>query len=98
MKIRDILNAAADVIETRGWCQSSYRVGRRVCASRAIMVVLKMPLNKIVIYDRAEKAAAALCRHIRKRKLWEWNDAPKRTQQEVVAAFRAAAKKCKKEV
>jgi hypothetical protein len=89
--VADVLNVAADLIERDGWCQGYFTdpLGRR-CVDGAICATSTM-LPTTHWTDRAAARSALLLwlgeRHI------DWNDAPGRTQAEVVAALRAAAER-----
>lgn len=78
------LRAAGELLRTKGWCQqvSQDRDGRH-CAIGAIMAV----------FNRYEQrhAIAALSGIVGCSLISEWNDAPERTEAEVVAAFERAA-------
>lgn len=78
--VADVLNDAADIVE-RGWCQGVYIRGDSCCTTYAIWAALGDPTNK------AFDALSALVGG----NIIEWNDAPKRTQAEVVAKLREAS-------
>lgn len=83
------LLSAANMIEHLGWHQGSARgPNGEVCAYKAI-------LDATVDNDRFRDAYCAARAHIglveESLPLSDWNDAPERTQQEVVSALRGAA-------
>lgn len=83
--VKDDLLKAADYIDEHGWCQGdSGDASGRVC----LVGALEMTIND---RRRLKSAADALRHSIGCSRLSRWNDAPERTQAEVVAALRAAA-------
>ena len=93
--VADVLNGAADLILEDGWCQGQYRNGAGGrCLTRALADALDLPLNGLAIWrnNPLYLGAEAALRNVTGRYLLTaWNDAPRRTQAEVVAALRAAA-------
>lgn len=85
--VSETLTAAAELIERDGWCQyvSTNNEGRR-CAVGAINVAAGRD------YSNSSYALWAMRQHIGE-SVAQWNDAPERTQAEVVAALREAAAK-----
>lgn len=90
-----LLLKAAAVIDERGWCQNE--IGSRdgqVCLEGALYVAFygKLAVNHYL--ESHPVTYEALCR-IRKavgmNAAFEWNDAPGRTKEEVVAKLRAVA-------
>jgi hypothetical protein len=81
-----MLTAAADLIEQRGWCQRKFQDDDgRLCVEGAIY-------HGLAVLDRVcFDAVRILRRHIGDDSLIRWNDQPGRTQDQVVAALRAAA-------
>jgi len=89
MSAADVLNKAADLLEQYGWCQGAYMDSAgRMCASQAL--------------TQAEPSAYR--RHEARKVLREvigvdflnipaWNDHPRRTAEQVIATFRAAAER-----
>ena len=96
---RAVLLAAADLLEPEGaWCQDQMALDARGkptiasspnacrwCASGAIIAVSVRKLQARL------NARVAIRESLGVASLTEWNDAPERTQDEVVAALRAAA-------
>lgn len=81
-----VLLEAADLIEQRGWCQNSAQgPGGSICAAQALALA--------AAYDFAFAAQVGrkLLHTVGFRTVPKWNDAPGRTQDEVVAALRQAA-------
>ncbi len=79
---RRVLLDAANYIEQHGWCQGAYRGGSAVCPIRAIVTV--DPFHEHGATLRMRKYVGG---HVE-----AWNDAPGRTQDEVVGALRACAR------
>lgn len=99
MKVSDILERAADRLSKPGaWCQV-LRSGESnpggQCAANMICEITSddVPLRR--------DAAAVFSRHIggagHMADIWTWNDAPGRTQAEVVAKLREAAAKAREQ-
>lgn len=88
MSTKEALNAAADYIEQNGWFQDEPADAGdgTACAIWALDEVAGGFYND---------ARNALVNHLGLRELRlsviQWNDAPGRTKEEVIAAFRAAA-------
>ncbi len=83
---RIALNDAADCIERRGWIQRRLSDEHGVCALAALVFSGH--------YD-CQEAREKLKIHISGKpwlSLADWNDAPGRTKEEVIAAFRNAAR------
>lgn len=82
---RDVCARAADLVE-RGWMQGDYwnAHGTRCCLVGA--------LDEAAKDDRVFDEACRLVRTIIGSELDAWNDTPGRTQAEVVAALRQAAR------
>lgn len=96
----DILTAAADAVETRGKCSGDYTDAQgRVCALGALRLVLTGEAMPRPFDDRDRQVAyldamQALGRHLEAvhtdtPPIYEWSDTS--TQEQVVAAMRAAA-------
>lgn len=86
---RRILEEAAKVIETRGWCRRRYETADgRVCASMAMSVAMDALGADYVGEDGARRR---MCREIDNDSIVHWNDKRGRTKDEVLAAFRQAA-------
>jgi hypothetical protein len=91
--VADKLDEARALIEARGWAQDSYCVGGQVCALGAINIVtsgsptLEFRIGWTDMCDALE-AAIGLSTSC---DIPIWNDSPKRTQAEVIEAFRKAA-------
>ena len=85
MTTAQVLRAAADLIEKPGaWKQHGGNYRTTFCAAEAIGVAGGGPLPEVAAANRF--VATMLGRSI-----VSWNDAPKRTQAEVVSALRKAA-------
>ena len=96
--VADVLNAAADLIEPEGaWIQGYYALdanGDSVTA-RDIDAMCWCVLGAIRVAGHFDhdttRPSLVFNRHIGAELMDKWNDAPERTQVEVVAALRAAA-------
>jgi hypothetical protein len=99
-QVRAVLLGAAKLIEENGWCQGTLNEfaddHECFCLVGAISRSVGRLANGSVLI--LEYAVAAVCRHIGlelgdtfSRSASAWNDAPERTQAEVVAALRGAA-------
>jgi hypothetical protein len=83
MQTSEVLNRAADLIEKRGWWSPTSKGA--LCANNAISEAADSP------YAAAHEAFK---NHIGGRvitDIWDWNDAPDRTADEVIATLRACA-------
>lgn len=90
-----VLLDAADVIRKQGWIQGSYHCGSYVCMMGAvcyaiskIAVPYKLPANKIQIFIKAERRLGIFLNEMPA----NWNDAPGRTKEQVIAALEGAAR------
>ena len=96
-KIADILDKAADLIEPEGvWSWFDLGGTGDLCAYLAIGEAVGDNDRERLLYC----AAAAFAKQIGvtgREGIWEWNDAPERTQAEVVSALREAAAKARSE-
>jgi hypothetical protein len=107
-KIADVLERAAARVE-RGWTRGHYardargrrasprgRVAVAWCAEGAIAAEYGMPSAEGPAYD-AFLALSKLLRSVSPgaKSVYDWNDAPGRTQAEVVAALREAARRAR---
>jgi hypothetical protein len=96
--VADVLNAAADLIERDGWVQGRYQgpCGEH-CMTDALIAACQVKEEKgeeaSAWWRLYGRAADALETGLGTRALPGWNDAPGRTQAEVVAALRAAAER-----
>jgi hypothetical protein len=95
-QVRAVLLEAAKLVE-RGWCRCDFRKhtpnGVRYCLVGAInesVNGIEMPSFKTRCEFR-DCVKEAVMATIGTRTLFHWNDAPERTQAEVVAALRGAA-------
>lgn len=107
-QVADVLDDAADYIEAHGWCRTSLLTpDGRVCAMGAIAmsqqaIDIHVQNADAVLWtwkrERAEVVAAAealgsvVDSSDPYSPIPHWNDDPARTKQEVLDAFRAAAK------
>ncbi len=63
MSTADDLEAAAELLETRGWVKYAYRTARGHCALGALMEVIKLPDRPFTTHisnDRVEAATSAM--------------------------------------
>lgn len=87
--VSELLLAAADLIEKRGWCQNDYRSeDGRLCLLGAMKTV--EDVNMYATTWAVNEAVDRLYREIGER-AWVWQDQKGRTQAEVVAKLRAVA-------
>ena len=99
---KEVLLTAADIVE-KGWTQgvfatNAFGKGVPVESPEACSFCVLGALDKAAETGIGEmawrEAEKALFRTVRSPSLPAWNDAPERTQAEVVAALREAASKC----
>lgn len=96
-----VLNAAADIIEARGWRQGlptfGWRETQPVCAGEAIDLALEEEELSTAVIVREQVASLLVKRieispcHGEMGAIVNWNDSPGRTRSEVLAALRGAA-------
>lgn len=79
--VGEVLEAAAIIVERDGWCQ--FRMCDQDGGHCALAAIIRADVYRC--------GATAFMRTILGGSLMEWNDAPERTKEEVVAALRAAA-------
>jgi Fe-S-cluster formation regulator IscX/YfhJ len=85
-QVADVLDDAADLIERGGWIQNAlYDHAGGFCSVGALYEICPTDFPRWRTY-------AALRSVIGGRSLAEWNNDPSRTKQQVLDAFRAAAK------
>ena len=77
-RLRQMLVAARNLVEA-GWCQYALRSGDKYCALGALRACADNPYH--------ERYGLWHMEHIINDYLWNWNDAPGRTQAEVVDLF-----------
>jgi hypothetical protein len=106
------LDAAADVIDVRGWCRDALKdVQGRVCAQGAVLVAIRgvdtQPLVLAVTVEDVARMDAAMLELRRYLALDDphravsvpyWNDLVARNQEEVTDALRRAAKDVRERV
>ena len=87
---REILNRAADILEQDGWCQGTLHRDTASCAVGAMVLAARRSLN-----GPFQLATHQLERHLGRSghviSIPDWNNAPERTQAEVIATLRACA-------
>jgi hypothetical protein len=95
MEIADVLERAADLIEPEGaWTQGSYGGGHLpTCMGGAVNIAR----GRQAWETPAGDPIAAFLAQCLGQKVAFWNDAPERTQAEVVAKLREAAAKARAE-
>jgi hypothetical protein len=85
-QVADVLDDAADLLERGGWIQEAlYDSEGGFCSVGALYEVCEDPLVRNAAYG-------ALFPLNGRRSVADWNNDPSRTMQEVLDAFRAAAK------
>ena len=90
-----VLRKAARILRRRGWCRNTFGKNGRLCALGAINVAAGFPHNDwevCMTASLAGRAAQKLRRSVGVLQLSMWNDDPKRTGREVVAAMQRAGK------
>lgn len=83
--ISEVLNKAADLLEPEGaWCKGTYEKDSACCVDQAIFLAARKNPG---VWNRAKDKLAEQvnCNVV------FWNDAPERTQAEVIQALRRAA-------
>lgn len=97
--VADILEKAAKLIERRGWTQGAYdrssQHGVSYCALGACFAA-RSNADVGAINDRLAQAVAAALGFQDPGEVARWNDAPERTQPEVVVKLREAAATARK--
>lgn len=101
MTTRAVLLKAAEHIERHGWQQNEYGQNGRPCCAAGAMMQVTNHLSSMRVLTRS---FVALVRHLGLKQapndlsynhlvgsIANWNDAPGRTGDEVIAALRAAA-------
>ncbi len=99
LSVSEVLSRAADLLEKPGaWTQGEYSRGDYCfCALGAVCEIegRTRPRGNLEVNEDESPACAALARAITGEPypylVARWNDAPRRTQAEVVSALRAAA-------
>jgi hypothetical protein len=95
--VADILNKAADLIEPEGaWTQGAWQRGRsgrevKPDSPRAVCWCVGGAIEHVSSIGIGSAAMTELRDHLSVMFISEWNDAPERTQAEVVAKLREAA-------
>ena len=103
----EILERAAELLETRGWCRDTYsnEAGQH-CAMGALSTVAADTMHRIEYADALAVLAAALLRsgHVRGdlgewplSVVVQWNDYPFRTADEVIETLKLVAKDLRNE-
>lgn len=75
-----ILRAAAERIETHGWCQRTSKIGDAGCVLYSIYQAAGPDYN----LDQRWNAEGAVRQHLGVLSLSHWNDSPSRSKDEVV--------------
>lgn len=92
-KVAKILNGAADYIEKYGHCKGHFQDGTGACCTLGAM---RLQTEYRISWAWGEGSVAAFSKHIKngwgEAGIANWNDAPERTKEEVIAALREAAK------
>ncbi len=90
-EVGEILLKAADYIDKHGWCQRRAFIGKKACLLGAVAAVIDGGIGTATITPTAayEKAYCRLAKLVSG--MGNWNDAPGRTKDEVVAVLRTAA-------
>ena len=111
IEMADMLEAVLELLETCPWGQGVERISAdKICAQDAISMaaagvttwdeyvqVINSPKRK-VLWEKEEQTLEHLsCRYLNGDLLFEWNDEPGRTKDEVLDLFRHAAKDLRNE-
>lgn len=86
-----ILRDAAELIRTRGWCQGEYEIDGCLCIFGAVHVALGREPDGIGFTTADRQIADALRSATGVVIVPDWNDAPGRTAEQVIAAIERAA-------
>jgi hypothetical protein len=90
-EVGKILLDAADYIELYGWCQKAYQNGLgNVCIMGALLHVVQWP-DHLQGWE-ITGILPRLTKYLGVTRVDNWNDAPGRTNEQVVAALRGAAR------
>jgi hypothetical protein len=81
---RKIALDAAALLDRRGWVQHVAESSRGICIQSAINIATAKEGN-----GARDGLSVALARHVRKAHIYQWNDTPGRTKEEVVGLLRA---------
>lgn len=88
----DILRAAADIIEERGWTQGIAALGSGpTCAGIALDQAWSTLTGEEEWWGRNQTLHRAVCARIGTDSMIVWNDVPGRTVEEVLAMLRSVA-------
>lgn len=77
---------AAEYLETNGWRRGAGIIGKPLCILSALVVSINTEQSEVY-----PNALYLLKDHLRCDNVVRWNDAPDRTQNQVITALRAAA-------
>lgn len=90
MTTQELRNKAADYIEAHGWCQGRYEDDGRVCVVGALRMAAfgAIDRNFEMPTVNAYRSACGELAHGIETPVSTWNDAPERTQAEVIAKLR----------
>lgn len=81
----EILARAADLLETRGWCQGTMRApSGQLC----VMGSIREASRFMSLFLAQRQATDALSREIQDSEPTNWNDQPDRTVEEVISSLR----------
>lgn len=92
-EVADLLDRAADRIEQVGWWSRSHSAAglAAVCAANAIFLESEDDEPVFKAAWRAYATAAGIDVERAPVSIWQWNDAPERTKDEVLDVMRRAA-------
>jgi len=89
-EVADVLNRAADLLESNGWCQFALEDDAGAhCAMGALLAVDTGAATNVLSFSPTGRVAFNA---MRGRHIATWNNDPRRTKQDVLDAFRSAAK------
>lgn len=94
MKDYEVLEAAAEYIEQHGWIQETLTDGEAVCIVGSMYGVCGYlsEINEHLKIEMVKEPFDLLASYMKSQEIASWNDAPERTEQEVLDALQKAAK------
>ena len=90
MSARGILLRSAELLEQNGWCQGAFMQSGRMCAAGAMMQA-ETEQDDHWTASGYHEAQIAMAETIGAVSIPFWNDAPERTAEDVILAFKRAA-------
>ncbi len=87
---REMLHTAADKIKADGWCQKTLHCDGKHCAYGALIADIRTWSTE---QNKAFGQTVSALRSLVGKSISKWNDAPERTEEEVIATLRLAAER-----